>query len=129
MNSNPYQQYQKQSVMTASSAELLLMLYNGCIKFIKLARQAIEDKDVQKSHNNLIKAQNIILEFMNTLDLDFEVSKSLMPLYEFIYWSLVRANVENDTQKLDEALELVTELRSTWAEAAKLTKTHKAVGG
>lgn len=129
MNSNPYQQYQKQSVMTASSAELLLMLYNGCIKFMKLARQGIEDKDVQKSHNNLIKAQNIIFEFMNTLDMDFEVSKSLMPLYEYIYWSLVRANVENDTAILDEALELVTELRDTWAEAAKLVKIHKAVGG
>jgi len=129
MNSNPYQQYQKQSVMTASSAELLLMLYNGCIKFMKLASQGIEDKDVQKSHNNLIKAQNIIFEFMNTLDMDFEVSKSLMPLYEYIYWSLVRANVENDTAILDEALELVTELRDTWAEAAKLVKIHKAVGG
>lgn len=129
MNSNPYQQYQKQSVMTASPADLLLMLYNGCIKFIKLARQAIEDKDVQKSHNNLIKAQNIILEFMNTLDMDYEVSKSLMPLYEYIYWRLVRANVENDVAVLDEALELVTEFRNTWTEAAKLAKTQKAVGG
>ncbi len=128
MNMNPYQQYQQQSIMTASPAELLLLLYNGCIRFMKLAKQAIEDKNVQKSHDNLIKAQNIILELVNTLDMDFEVSKSLMPLYEYIYWKLIRANVDKDAAIVDEALELVIELRDTWLEAAKLVKTQKAVG-
>jgi len=128
MVTNPYQKYQQQSVMTASQEELLIMLYNGCIRFIKLGMQAIEERDVPKAHINIVKAQDIILEFMSTLDMRYDVSKSLMPLYDYIYRRLVEANVGKDTGILQEVLGLVTELRDTWAEAAKLVKTQRAVG-
>jgi len=121
--------YQQQSVMTASQEELLIMLYNGCIRFIKQGMQAIDDKDIPRAHTNIVKAQDIIVEFISTLDMRYDVAKSLMPLYDYIYRRLVEANVGKDATILNEALGLVTELRDTWTEAAKLVKAHKAVGG
>jgi len=129
MVTNPYQKYQQQSVMTASQEELLIMLYNGCIRFIKLGVRAIEEKDVPGAHTNIVKAQDIILEFMSTLDLRYDVAKSLMPLYDYLYRRLVEANVGKDARILKEVLGLVTELRDTWVEAAKQLKQQRAVGG
>ena len=127
MVTNPYQMYQQQSVMTASQEELLIMLYNGCIRFIKQGMQAIDDKDVPRAHTNIVKAQDIIVEFISTLDMRYDVAKSLMPLYDYIYRRLVDANISKDAAILNEALGLVTELRDTWVEAAKLVKTYKTV--
>jgi len=127
MVTNPYQMYQQQSVMTASQEELLIMLYNGCIRFIKQGMQAIDDKDVPRAHTNIVKAQDIIVEFISTLDMRYDVAKSLMPLYDYIYRRLVEANISKDAVILNEALGFVTELRDTWVEAAKLVKTYKTV--
>jgi len=129
MVANPYQKYQQQSVMTASQEELLIMLYNGCIRFIKLGIQAVEDRDIQKAHVNIVKAQDIIVEFISTLDMRYDVAKSLMPLYDYIYRRLVEANVAKDAAILNEVLGFVTELRDTWAEAAKQLKQQKAMSG
>lgn len=128
-NMNPYQQYKQQNIMTASQPELLLMLYNGCIRFIKQGREAMQNADVPKTHENLVKAQNIILEFISTLNLDYEISKNLLMLYDYIYFRLVKANIERDIAALEEALKMVTELRDTWAEAAQQLKGQKAIGG
>jgi len=129
MVTNPYQMYQQQSVMTASQEDLLIMLYNGCIRFIKQGMQAIDDKDVPRAHTNIVKAQDIIVEFISTLDMRYDVAKSLMPLYDYIYRRLVEANVGKDTGILKEVLGLVTELRDTWVEAAKLVRQQRAVSG
>jgi len=129
MVTNPYQMYQQQSVMTASQEELLIMLYNGCIRLIKQGMQAIDDKDVPRAHTNIVKAQDIIVEFISTLDMRYDVAKSLMPLYDYIYRRLVEANVGKDTGILKEVLGLVTELRDTWVEAAKLVRQQRAVSG
>lgn len=124
---NPYQKYQTQNVMTASPEELLLMLYNGCVRFIKQGIMAVEEKDVMKAHENIVKAQDIILEFMSTLDSSAEIAKTLMPLYEYLYRRLVQANIEKNTEILNEVLRFVSELRDTWTEASKITKMQKAV--
>jgi len=128
MVTNPYQKYQQQSIMTASQEELLIMLYNGCIRFIKQGIQAIEDKDVPRAHTNIVKAQDIIVEFISTLDMRYDVAKSLMSLYDYIYRRLVEANISKDAAILNEVLDLVTELRDTWVEAAKLVRQQRAVG-
>jgi len=113
--------------MTASPEELLLMLYNGCVRFIKQGIMAVEEKDVMKAHENIVKAQDIILEFMSTLDSSAEIAKTLMPLYEYLYRRLVQANIEKNTEILNEVLRFVSELRDTWTEASKITKMQKAV--
>lgn len=111
---NPYQKYQQSKTETVSPAELTLMLYNGCLKFMKKARQGIEAGDIEQKHNNIIKAQNIIHEFMMTLNMEIEVSKNMMQMYEYCMHRLIEANTNNDCQPLDEVEGIVTDFRDTW---------------
>ncbi|MFP8784305.1 flagellar export chaperone FliS [Planococcus plakortidis] len=119
---NPYQAYQQNSVMTASPEELTLMLYNGCLKFIKLAKKAMQDKQFEEKNKNLLKAQAIIQELRSTLNPDIALSKELERLYEYQYSQLVEANMKNDEAILDAVLADVAELRNTWKQAMALAK-------
>ncbi len=119
---NPYQAYQQNSVMTASPEELTLMLYNGCLKFIKLAKEAMQDKQFEEKNKNLLKAQAIIQELRSTLNPDIALSKELEQLYEYQYNTLVEANMKNDETMLDAVLADVAELRNTWKQAMALAK-------
>ena len=122
---NPYQSYQQNAVNTASPGELTLMLYNGCLKFITLAKKAMKAGNVQDKNTNLIKAQNIIHEFMVTLNMDIKVSEELMVMYEYIHRRLVEANVKSDETILEEVEGLVTELRDTWKQVIQLNRQQK----
>ena len=122
---NPYAKYKEQSVNTATPEELTLMLYDGCIKFINIAKIAIEEKDFQSAHKNIIKAEDIITEFIITLNMDYEVSKNLKELYVFYYNLLVEANLKKDIQKLEQVKEFVVDLRNTWKEAMILARKGK----
>ncbi len=114
--------YQTNSILTSKPEELTLMLYNGLVKFLIQAQKGIEEKNIQKSHDNLIKAQNIILEFKATLKPEFEISKSLSPLYDYMYRRLVEANLQKDGKMVSEILGYSTELRDAWAQAMKKNK-------
>lgn len=109
-----HQAYQNNAVNTASGGELTLMLYNGCIKFVKQAMKDIDSNDYEAKNRNIQKAQNIIRELLITLDPKVEVSKQFQPLYEFMLSELTAANIENDRGKLEDVLSLVTEFRDTW---------------
>lgn len=122
---NPYQAYQQNSVSTASPGELTLMLYNGCLKFIKQARTAMEQKQVQEKNINLQKAQRIIQELMITLNPEAEVSGSMMQMYEYINRRLVEANISNDPEILSEAEEHVTEFRDAWKQIIQSARRHQ----
>ena len=122
---NAYNAYKQNSVTTASPGELTLMLYNGCIKFIGLARKAIEENNIQLRNTNIQKAQAIIAELMSTLNMDLEISKQMLPLYEYIIRLLVTTNIQHDIQSLNEAEQLVTEFRDTWKEVIKITRQQQ----
>ncbi|MGE1162796.1 flagellar export chaperone FliS [Peribacillus simplex] len=119
---NPYQSYQQSSVNTASPGELTLMLYNGCIKFIMLGKKAIEEGNIEAKNTNIIKAQNIVHELMVTLNMDVEVSKEMMSLYDFMNRRLIEANVKNDVAALEEVEGLVTDFRNTWKEVIQMNR-------
>ena len=119
---NPYQAYQQNSVMTASPQELTLMLYNGSLKFMKLAKRAMMEKDFQEKNTNIIKAQNITQELRVTLDPDAEISKNMEQLYEYMYTRLIEANTKNDVAILEEVEGLMVELRDTWKQVMGLVK-------
>lgn len=122
---NPYAKYKEQSVNTATPEELTLMLYDGCIKFINIAKIAIEEKDFQSAHKNIIKAEDILTEFIITLNMDYEISKNLKELYVFYYNLLVEANLKKDIQKLEQVKEFVVDIRNTWKEAMILARKGK----
>ena len=126
---NPYQAYQSNAVTTASPGELTLMLYNGCLRFMKAAKMAMENKEIEKKNENLIKAQNIISELRVTLNMELEVSKNMMAMYDYILRRLIEANMKNDTAILDEAEELVTGFRDTWKQAIQLNRQKQFGSG
>ena len=119
---NPYQTYQQNSAMTASPQELTLMLYNGSLKFIRMARKAMIENDFEIKNTNIMKAQTIIQEFRVTLNQDIEISKNMEQLYEYIYSRLIDANTKNDLDILEEAEGYVLELRDTWKQVMGLVK-------
>lgn len=120
-----YQSYQQNSVMTATPAELTLMLYNGCIKFIRQARLAINEKNLSGKNTYLQKAQRIIRELMVTLDQKQPISDEMMRLYDYIYRRMIDANVKNDPAILDEVEGLVTDFRDTWKQVIDITKKNQ----
>lgn len=126
---NPYKMYEQNSVTTASAGELTIMLYNGCLKFIKKAKQAIEKNNIEERNTNIQKAQNIIRELMVTLNMDYEVSKNMMALYDFIIQSLLEANIKNDLKKLEEAEQIVIDFRDTWKQVIQLNRSKQQSGG
>lgn len=111
---NPYQAYQTNSTLTASPGKLTLMLYEGAIKFCNQAKQAIENKDISQANITLIKAQNIVSELRETLDMKMEISKDLYNLYTFIYDLLVDANIKKSIEPIETAADLLREFRDTW---------------
>ncbi|MBT2757194.1 flagellar export chaperone FliS [Mesobacillus foraminis] len=117
---NPYQSYQQNSVNTASPGELTLMLYNGCLKFIHIAKNAIQTKDIQVKNTNIQKAQKIIQELMVTLNQDLEVSKDMLSLYDYMNRRLIEANIKSDESILEEVEGLVTEFRDTWKQVIQI---------
>lgn len=122
---NAYQSYQQNSVNTASPGELTLMLYNGCLKFMTLAKKAIQDGNVAEKNTNLIKAQNIIHEFMVTLDMNVTISNDLLVMYDYLHRQLVAANIHNDLAIVEEVEGFVKEMRDTWKEAIHLNRQQQ----
>lgn len=125
---NPYQQYQKNAVMSASPGELTLMLYNGAIKFIKQGMKYVEEKNIQGSHESIVRAQDIISHLNETLNMEYELSKNMALLYDYFNRRLMEANLKKDGGILGEVLGLVEELRNTWMEAVKLSRAPEASG-
>lgn len=119
---NPNEVYQRNQVTTARPEELTLMLYNGGIKFIQQAKLAIEKKDLPKAHSFIMKTQDIITELLSTLNMEYEISHKLQPLYDFIKRRLIEANLTKDKAILDEVQNILAEIKNTWSEAMKLAK-------
>lgn len=126
-NMNMANAYKTQQILTASPEQLTLMLYNGAIKFVDETIMAVDRKDFAKAHERNLRAQEIIREFMATLDMQYEVSKNWMALYDYIEFRLIQGNIKKDKEQLQEARNYLQELRDTWVEAMKKARTEHAV--
>lgn len=118
---NPYATYTNSKIMTASPAELTLMLYDGAIKFCNIAIVAIEKKDIEKAHNNIMKVQNIIVEFQTTLDDKYSVAEDFNRVYVYLLERLVEANLKKDAEILEEVLRHLRTMRDTWKEVMQMS--------
>jgi len=119
---NAYNQYKENSIFTASPEELTLMLYNGLVKFIMRGIDSIEKKQIEEANRNIIKAQNIVSEFMNTLDMSYEISSGLYAIYDYMLRRLIDANISKNKEILEEVLSFAKVLRDTWEQAMKISK-------
>ncbi len=116
-----YAAYANSKVMTASPAELTLMLYEGAIKFCNIAIRGIEENDIQKAHTNIVKVENIISEFQATLNHKYPIAKDFDEVYKYLKERLVEANVKKEKEILEEVLEHLRTMRDTWKEVMRLT--------
>ena len=121
---NPYEQYNQSKILTASPAEITLMLYEGAIKFCNIAIMGIEQGDIQKAHTNIMKTQSIVEEFRDTLDHKYPVAEEFDKVYVYILRRLLEANIRKDKEILEEVNEHLRSMRDTWKEVMK--KAHKA---
>ncbi len=119
---NAYSQYNNNKVLTASPAELTLMLYEGAIKFCNIAEVAIEQNDVQKAHTNIIKVQHIIDYLRQTLDMKYPVAQDFERIYEYLSKRLRDANVKKDKEILAEVNEHLHSVRDTWKEVMRINR-------
>lgn len=125
INNNPYQSYQQNQVQTLSQEKLVLMLYDGALRFCRQGQAAVEQRDYAAVSNNLGRAEDIISELMVTLNRDAgEVAENLYKLYEFMYRHLVQANVKKSAAMISEVIDLLQQLRDTWEEATRIYQTH-----
>ena len=117
-------QYQNNQVQTASREQILLMLYDGAIRFVRQSREAIEAKDNAAKLLYADKAIAILTEFRNTLDHEVggEIARNLDALYEFMIRELVRAKISNTAAVLDPVLRILRELRETWEQAIEIAR-------
>lgn len=120
MNSYAYQAYRNTQVATASQGTLILMLFDGAIKFAKQAVRCIEQSDFADANEKLLRSQDIMSELMSSLDMDVgEISDNLYQLYSFIVQLLIKANVDKDTKVINQAVDLLRELRDMWREVVE----------
>lgn len=117
---NNAQEYRKNAVLGASPAQLVVMLYDGALRFIEGGRLAMHAHDLSRQNESLVKAQRIVSELLGTLDYDQggEIAKNLASLYGFVNDRLMQANLKDDEKMLDEAVRTLSELREAWVQVA-----------
>ncbi|MBN8536256.1 MAG: flagellar export chaperone FliS [Deltaproteobacteria bacterium] len=124
---NAYQKYKASSVQTASKEKILLMLYEGAIKFTKLAIKAMEEKKIADKGYNIGRAYDIIMELNNTLDhkVGGEISQKLEALYVFMMKQYTEANFKNQVEPLKNNLKIIDNLYQGWIGAVEKMKTDQ----
>jgi flagellar protein FliS len=127
---NAYVQYQRMQAETAPPGELVLMMYNGAIRFLNLAKKKIEAKDIGGANDALLRAQEIVLELMVSVDVATgPVARNLFDLYEFMHRHLVQANVRKDIGMVDDVIGLLKGLLPAWEQAIAGTRVAAVRAG
>lgn len=125
---NPYlKQYKQNQVETATPEQILILLYDGAIQFLNRAKIALEKNDNILFHTSILGCQKIIMEFMNTLDMELggNFAERLYALYDYLYNSLLSTSINKNVAKLDEVLRHLTHLRETWIKAIEIANAEK----
>ena len=122
INSRPQDAYRQQDILTANPIDVIVMLYDALKKNILIGRKKIAKNDVQSAHDHLMKAQQIVIELVNSLDMSYEISENLLAIYEFILKTLEEANIKKDEKALEPLVEIVGDLREAWNEISVSNK-------
>ena len=122
MTNNPYETYKQQSVMTMTPGQILIAVYDELIKQLNIAILSFENKDMMEINRSLQKSQRIINELRATLNYDYEISKNLEDIYNFLNRAIMNANIKKDPSDLKDVLEIATGLRDAFSTAEKSTR-------
>lgn len=131
LRSEMSQAYLEQSVMTAGPGELTLMLYEGCIKFLRKAKDSVIEKNVQKSHEFFMKSEMILRQLCDSLDMSYKISEDLLNLYSFWIDEITSANIDKNpdtvSETIDPVIDMLISLRDSWKEAVKSERKNGGV--
>lgn len=122
-----FAQYNNSKILTASPAELTLMLYEGAIKFCNIAIDALERKDIQRAHTNIIKVENIIDYLRQTLDMQYPVAQEFEKMYVYLGDRLIEGNLKKDKEILEEISTHLRSIRDTWKEVMRINRAKGAI--
>ncbi|WCK54184.1 flagellar export chaperone FliS [Aneurinibacillus sp. Ricciae_BoGa-3] len=122
MNQSAAQQYQQNSILTASPGELTHMLYKGLVKFLRMSLLELDRKNLEGIHANLMKSQSIIEELLFTLNMNISVSENMASMYRYMLERLIEANLKKDRTVIEELLGFAEEFRDIWSQAMKVVK-------
>jgi flagellar protein FliS len=128
---NPYAQYRETEISTANQGKLIVMLYDGAIRFLNLALEALPNKKYDVVNNNILKAQDIVTELMLSLNMEAggQVSQNLFSLYVYMKKKLIESNIKKESDGIDEVLKYLKELRAAWDQIASKESKNDAVQG
>jgi flagellar secretion chaperone FliS len=120
-------EYQKQAVSAASPVGLIVILYDGALRFMEAGKAAMKSGDLNNQNTSLQRAQKIVLHLMATLDLEKGgiVAANLMSLYSYVLDQLVQANVHDQPDKIDLAIQTFSQLRSGWSQLDERQKQNR----
>ncbi len=128
MNNYNMKQYQANQINTASPEQILIMLYDGAIRFTRQAIKGVETERPDERRHGISKAMAIITEFSNSLDhsIGGKIAEDLDALYDFMIRELTQANIHSDVEKLIVIERLLVDLRETWGEAVEISRKELA---
>jgi len=124
---NPYKRYQQAQVETANPLDLIIMMYDGTLKFLNQAKMAIEEKKIEPAHNAIQRAHRIIdeLNFSLNMEAGGEVAENLRRFYQYIDTELTKANLKKDPKIIDRIMGLLSEMKSSWVELKNAQKPNQ----
>ncbi len=120
-------QYKETQVKTANQGKLILMMYDGAVKFIRQALENLPQKKYDAVNNNIIRAQDIITELMLSLNFEAneEFAQKFFGLYTYMNKRLVEGNIKKEAQPLEEVMKYLVELRDAWNVAIESMKKNE----
>lgn len=122
---NPYKQYQEQSVKSASPDKLIIMLFDGAIRFGGKAKKAIEEKNFEEAGNAIYRCEDIMNYLINTLDTKVPIAEEIEKMYDYILYNFTQANLTKETEYLDEADKYLREFRETWKQVGEIVRESR----
>lgn len=118
-NTNPYDKYKETQIKTANQGKLIVMLYDGAIKFLNQSKDAVKNNDIEEAHNKIVRAQDIIMELCLSLNMEAgEIAHKLYNLYLYMNKRLMEANVYKTDEPIDEVLTMLVDLKEVWTEVS-----------
>ncbi|WRS26343.1 flagellar export chaperone FliS [Oscillospiraceae bacterium MB08-C2-2] len=131
LTGDPYAQYKSQSLATLAPGEVLVKLFDECIKQMRLASIGINQRNFAATNDSLTKTQAILTTLASSLDMRYPIAGELKPMYIFLAQQLLKANLKKDSHMIDECISLIKDLREAFSQAEKISrqKHHAVMGG
>lgn len=122
---NPYSQYSLNQITTATPGRLLVMTFDAAIRFARTAAGKMKEHQLDEQNTNIKRVQNLILDLISSLNpkADSQLAANLHSIYNYMFDRLTQANLRDDATALDEVIEMLTELRKTWADAELIVRS------